>query len=116
VAVYNHLASLRSGTCNTGSDNECVKAHLEKLNEVLTGQAVCAAGFLEDALELCLTDAVLGTKTLLLAKTNGVVRVRLALGATVLTRRIGALFEVLGCLGREGNSQRARQAGLAAGT
>jgi hypothetical protein len=47
---------------------------------------------LEGLAKLCLTDAVLGAKTLLLAKTNGVVAVSLLLSAAVLTWSIWALF------------------------
>jgi hypothetical protein len=116
VTVHNHLTRLCRGAGNSRANDQCVETHFEELNQVLTGQALSAAGFLEDALELRLTNAVLGAKTLLLAKTHGVVGVGLTLGAPVLTRRVGTLFEVLGCLGREWNSQRTREAGFTAGT
>jgi hypothetical protein len=116
VTVDNHLACLRGGASDSRTHDERIKTHFEEFDQVLTGQARSAAGFLEDALELCLTNTVLGAQTLLLAKTNGVVRVCLSLGAPMLTRSIGTLLKVLGGLGREGDSQRTRQAGLTAGT
>jgi hypothetical protein len=116
VTVNNHLTGLSRGAGNAGTNNQGIETHLKKLNQVLTSQALGTTGLLEDALELCLTDAVLGAKTLLLTKTDRVVRVGLALGATVLARSIGTLLEVLGCLRGERNAQSARQAGFTAGT
>jgi len=116
VTVHNHLTRLRRRTGDAGTNNQSVETHLEELDQVLTGQSLGTASFLEDAFELSLANAVLSTEALLLAKTHGVVRVGLALSAPVLTRRIGTFFEVLSSLGREGNAQSTREAGLAAGT
>jgi len=75
-----------------------------------------ATRLLELDLQLGFADAVLGAKTLLLAKTDGVVAVGLALGAAVLTRSVRTLLEVARGLRGQCNAQRARQACLAAGT
>src|SRR5690606_41428127 len=89
-AVHDHLAGLRGGAGDRGTNQDRVETHLEQLDQVLTGQALGATSFLEDDLELGLADAVLGTQALLLAKTNSVVTVGLALGAAVLSRRVRA--------------------------
>jgi hypothetical protein len=112
VAVHHHLTRLCRGACNSRAHDECVKAHFKKLDEVLTGQAGRLTGLLEDATQLRLTNAILGTKSLLFAKANGIVRISLALCAPVLAGSIGTLFEVLGCLGGQGNTQSPREAGL----
>jgi hypothetical protein len=116
VAVHDHLARLRRGAGDGRAHDDRVETHLEELDEVLTGQALRAAGLVEDDAELGLADAVLGAETLLLAEADGVVAVGLALGAAVLSRRVRTLLEVLGCLRRERNAQSARQAGLATAT
>jgi hypothetical protein len=116
VTVHNQLTGLCRGACKTSAKDECIETHLEELNQVLTGQARLLASLLEDVAQLSLTDTVLGAKTLLLAQTNRVVGVSLTLSATVLTRSVGTLFEVLCCLRREGDAQGTRQAGLATGT
>jgi hypothetical protein len=116
VTVHNKLTSLSGRASETCAQDESVETHLEKLNEVLTGQTRLLACFLEDVTKLSLADTVLSAKTLLLTQTNGVVRVSLALGASVLTGSVGALLEVLSCLRREGDAQSTREAGLATGT
>ena len=73
VAVHDELAGLRDGAGEAGAEHEGVEAHLEQLDQVLTGQAVGAAGLVERDAELLLADAVLGAQTLLLAQTHGVV-------------------------------------------
>src|SRR5690606_29183225 len=88
--------------------------HLKQLDQVLTGQAVLAAGFVEDDDHLLLADAVLLTQTLLLTKADGVVAVGLALGAAVLARSVGTLLEVAGSLRGKRDAERAGQADLAA--
>ena len=95
------------------ADDDRVEAHLEQLDQVLTGQSLRAAGLIEDDAELLLADAVLGAETLLLAQPDGVVAVGLALGATVLAGSVRALLEVLGRLRRERDAQSAGEAGLA---
>jgi hypothetical protein len=92
VAVNDHLTGLSHGASKPGAQNKRIEAHFEKLDQVLTGQALALAGLFEDATQLCFTDAVLGPQALLLAKTHGVVTVGLALGASVLAGSIGALF------------------------
>ena len=74
-----------------GAQDQGVQTHLEKLNQVLTGQASSAASFFEGAAQLRLTDAVLGAQTLLLLQTNGVVGVLATAGAAVLAGAVGAL-------------------------
>jgi hypothetical protein len=106
VTVHDHLTRLRRGASETSAKYESVKTHLKELNKVLTRQARLLACLLEDIAKLCFTDAVLGTKALLLTQTNCVVRVGLTLRATVLTRSIGTLFEVLCRFRRQGNAQR----------
>jgi len=61
VAVHDHLASLRRGARNGRSDDEGVEAHLQLLDQVLTGQTSSPTGLFELDLELGLADAVLGT-------------------------------------------------------
>jgi len=116
VTVHNKLTSLSGRASKACAQNESVKTHFEKLNEVLTGQTGLLASFLEHVTKLSLTNAVLSAKTLLLAQTNCIVRVGLTLGASVFTGSVGALLEVLGCLRREGDAQSTREAGLATGT
>ena len=60
VTVNDQLASLRGCTRNGGANENCVETHLEELNQVLTGQACAAAGFLERDLHLRFADTVLG--------------------------------------------------------
>ena len=114
--MHDHLARLRHGASKTGAQYECVKAHLQQLNQILTGQALGLTGFFEDPTKLRLADSILGTKTLLLTKTHGVVAISLALSAPVLAGSIGALLKIFGCFWRERNAQRTRQSGLASGT
>ena len=76
VTVHDHLAGLRGGAGEAGTQHEGVETHLEQLDQVLTGQALGAAGLFEGDLQLLLADAVLGAQTLLLAQTNGVVASR----------------------------------------
>jgi uncharacterized protein YecA (UPF0149 family) len=59
VTVHNELTSLSGGTCKTCTQNECVKTHFEKLNQVFTGQTLGLASFLEDVAKLSFTDTVL---------------------------------------------------------
>jgi hypothetical protein len=92
VTVNNHLSRLRLRASEARTKYQRVETHLEQLDQVLTGQAVGATGFLEYAAKLCLANAVLSAEALLLTKTNGVVTVCLALGAAVLTRSVGALL------------------------
>ena len=114
VAVHDELAGLRGGAGEAGTQHEGVQTHLEQLDQVLTGQAVGAAGLVERDAHLLLADAVLGAQTLLLAEADGVVAVLLALGAAVLTGSVGTLLEVLGGLRGERDAERAGEAGLAA--
>ena len=60
VTVNDELASLSRGASDRGTDEDRVETHLEQLDQVLTGQAGAAAGFLEHDLHLCFADAVLG--------------------------------------------------------
>ena len=73
--------------------------------ERLAGSSLGGRVFFEGDAKLLLADAVLGTQTLLFAQTNGVVRVGLALGATVLAGSVRTLFEVLGRLRGQGDAQ-----------
>src|SRR5690606_871522 len=98
VAVNDLLTSLRGRAGKPGTNNASVETHLEKLDEVLTRQALRAAGFLEDNAKLSLTDAVLGAQALLRAQSNSVVAVGLASSAAVLTRGVRTLLKVLGRL------------------
>ncbi|CAB4562225.1 unannotated protein [freshwater metagenome] len=116
VAVNNHLPRLGLRASEARTKYQRVEAHLEQLDQVLAGQAVGATGFLEYAAKLCFANAVLSAEALLLAKTNGVVTVCLALGAAVLTRSVRTLLEVLGGLWGQRDAERTAQAGLAAGT
>src|SRR5690606_31038167 len=110
VAVNDLLTGLRRRAGKAGTNDERVEAHLEKLDEVLTRQALRAAGFLEDNAKLSLTDAVLGPQTLLLAQTHRVVAVGLAASAAVLTRGVRTLLKVLGCLRSKGEAEGPREA------
>src|SRR6478735_11409455 len=47
VAVHDELAGLRRGAGETGAQHESVETHLEELDQVLTGQTLLAAGFVE---------------------------------------------------------------------
>ena len=80
VAVNDHLTGLLDGAGEAGAQDQGVQTHLEKLNQVLTGQASSAASFFEGAAQLRLTDAVLGAQTLLFLQTNGVVGILAAAG------------------------------------
>ena len=108
--------SLSSRASDGRTNEDRVETHLELLDEILTGQAGRLARLLELDLELRLADAVLGAQTLLLAQADRVVAVLLALGASVLTGSVRALLEVLRRLGRQGDAERAGEAGLAAST
>jgi hypothetical protein len=92
VAVHNHLTSLCDGAGEACTKHEGVEAHLQKLNQVLTGQAIGTLCLSEGLAELCLADTVLGAKTLLLAQTDGEVAVSLLAGAAVLTRSVWTLL------------------------
>ena len=85
VAVDDDLAGLGDGAGEARAQDEGVQAHLEQLDEGLTGQALAATGLLEDALKLGLADAVLGAQALLLLEADGVVGLGAAAGAAVLT-------------------------------
>jgi hypothetical protein len=61
VTVHNQLTCLSCGTCETCTEYECVETHLEKLNQVFTGQTLGLASFLENVAELCFADTVLST-------------------------------------------------------
>src|SRR6478735_6549610 len=114
VAVHDELTRLRRGAGEARTEHEGVETHLEQLDEVLTRQAVLAAGLVERVAHLLLADAVLLAQTLLLAEADGVVTVLLALGAAVLTRSVRTLLEVLGGLGRQRDAERAGESDLAA--
>src|SRR5690606_20494299 len=114
VTVHDELTGLGGGAGEAGTEHEGVEPHLEELDQVLTGQALGAARLVEDDAELLLADAVLLAQTLLLARSDGVVAVGLALGAAVLTRSVGTLLVVLGGLRGEGDAERTGQAYLAA--
>ncbi len=114
VAVHDELAGLGGRAGEAGAEHERVETHLEQLDQVLTGQALGTAGLGERDLDLRLADAVLGAQALLLAQTDRVVAVLLALGAAVLAGGVRALLEELDRLRREGDAQRAGEAGLAA--
>jgi len=116
VAVNDQLTSLSGRAGKAGANDKGIETHFEELDQVLTGQALRATSFLEDNLQLSFADTVLGTKTLLLPKTNCVVRVGLALGAAVLTGSVWTLLQVLSCLGGQSDAEGTRQTGLAAGT
>jgi hypothetical protein len=116
VAVNYKLTSLSSGASETCTQNQSVKTHLEKLNQVFTGQTLGLASFLENVAQLCFTDTVLSAETLLLTQTNCVVRVSLALGAAVLTWCVGTLLQVLCCLRGQCDAESTRKTGLATGT
>ena len=115
VAVDHVLAGLGDGAGDPGAQNEGVQAHLEQLDEGLTGQALAATGLLEDALELGLADAVLGAQALLLLEADGVVGLGAAAGAAVLTGAVGAALEVAHGLGGQRDAEGAGEAHLAAG-
>jgi hypothetical protein len=85
---HDELARLRVVRAKPERSTRGVETHLEQLDQVLTGQALRAAGLVEDDAQLLLADAVLLAQTLLLAQTDGVVAVGLALGAAVLTRSV----------------------------
>src|SRR5690606_3786454 len=106
---------LRRRAREARAEHEGVEAHLEQLDEVLTGQAGLAAGLFERNAQLLLAQAVLGAKTLLLAQADGVVGVLLATRAAVLAGRVGALLEGAGGLRGEGDAEGAREAHLRAG-
>ncbi len=89
MTVHDELAGLRDRAGEAGTEHEGVETHLEEFDEVLTGLAVGALGLVVGDAELLLADAVLGPETLLLAETDGVVAVLLALGAAVLTGSVG---------------------------
>ena len=99
VTVDDHLTGLLDGAGEAGTQDQGVQAHLEQLDQVLTGQAGGAAGLFEGATQLRLTDAVLGAQTLLFLQTNGVVGVLATAGAAVLAGAVGALLEVADGLG-----------------
>src|SRR5690606_33085790 len=113
VAVHDELTGLRRGTGEAGAEHERVEAHLEELDEVLTGQARLTTGLVEDDAQLLLTDAVLLAQTLLLAQTHRVVAVGLALGAAVLAGSVGTLLEVAGGLRSQRDAEGAGEADLA---
>src|SRR5690606_31180656 len=113
VAVHDELAGLGRGAGEAGAQHERVEAHLEQLDEILTGQARLTTGLVEDDAQLLLADAVLLAQTLLLAQTHRVVAVGLALGAAVLAGSVGTLLEVAGGLRSERDAEGAGEADLA---
>src|SRR5690606_19187380 len=115
VTVHDLLTGLRGRAGEACANHKGVEAHLEQLDEVLTGETVGATRLVEDDAKLRLTDAVLGAQTLLLAQTNGVVTVGLAARAAVLSRGVGAHLEVLGRLRGGAEAGSPREAGRAAG-
>ena len=115
VTVNHNLASLGDGPGDARAQHQGVQAHLEQLDQGLTGQPLLTPGLLEDALQLRLPDAVLSAQALLLLQTDGVVGFGTTTGATVLARTVGALLEVAHGLGGERNAEGAGQAHLAAG-
>jgi hypothetical protein len=116
VTVNNHLTRLSLSASEARAKYQGVETHLEQLDQVLTGQAVGAPGFLEYTTKLCFANAILSAEALLLTKTNSIVTVCLALGASVLTRSVRTLLQVLGGLRGQWDAERTAQAGLAAGT
>src|SRR5690606_10427607 len=114
VAVHDELARLRRRAGEARTQHERVETHLEELDEVLTRQALGAVRLVEGDAQLLLADAVLLTQTLLLAQTDGVVAVGLALCATVLAGAVRALLEVARSLRRQRDPERTRQTDLAA--
>jgi hypothetical protein len=59
VTVHNQLTCLSGGASKTCTQNERVKTHLEKLNQVLTSKTLGLTSFLEDVAQLCFADTVL---------------------------------------------------------
>ena len=116
VTVHDELAGLLDGAGEASAQDEGVEAHLEQLDQVLTGQAGGATGLFEGAAQLRLTDTVLRAQTLLFLQTNGVVGVLAATGAAVLTGTVGALLEVADGLGGQSQTEGAGLAHLLAGT
>ena len=96
VAVDDHLASLSGRAGKACAEHECVEAHLEELNEVLTGEACGTASLFEDDAKLLLAETVLGAQTLLLAQTHCEVGVGLAARAAVLAGSVGTLLHRAG--------------------
>jgi hypothetical protein len=77
-----------------GAVQHVVEAQLEQDEQVLTGPALLPVGLLVVAAELLLEHAVVVAGLLLLAELEQVLRL-LDAAAAVLTRRVGALLEVL---------------------
>ena len=115
MTVNHNLASLGDGPGEARAKHQGVQAHLEQLNQGLTGQPLLTPGLLEDALQLRLPDAVLSAQALLLLQADGVIGFGATTGPTVLARTVGALLEVAHGLGGERNAEGAGQAHLAAG-
>jgi hypothetical protein len=59
VTVHNQLTSLSGGASKTCTKNESIETHLEKLNQVLTGQTLGLASFLEYVAQLSFANTVL---------------------------------------------------------
>src|SRR5690606_4660830 len=73
VTVRHGLAGLGDRATEAGAQHERVEAHLEQLDQRLTGQVRLAAGLVERAAQLGLAQPVLSAQTLLLLETDRVV-------------------------------------------
>jgi ribosomal 50S subunit-recycling heat shock protein len=90
--VPDELAGVAAGPGEAGTVDDVVQAALEQLEEVVTGLAAAAAGFLVVADELLLEDAVGVASLLLLAKLQQVLAL-LDAAAAVLAGGVGTLLE-----------------------
>lgn len=107
VAVDDHLAGLVDGAGDARTQDQGVETALELDDQRLARLALGLTGAVVGARHLALADVVLRTQTLLLEQTDLVVRVLLAATA-VLARRVGAGFEVLDSLRRQGDAEGTR--------
>src|SRR5690606_1141437 len=94
VAVGHELAGGEDGRDELGAVDECVQARFEQADQVFTGVALAAAGFVIETAEALLGDrAVVALQLLLGAQLQTVVR-ELALAAlTMLAGAIGTGIE-----------------------
>jgi hypothetical protein len=92
VTVDDHLPGLRGCARNASAQHQSIEAHFQELDQVFTGQALRFAGLFEYPAKLSFANTVLSPQTLFLTQPNGIVTIGFALGATVLTGSIRALF------------------------
>ena len=72
VAVANHLAGLRAGGAEAHAVNDVVQAALQHVEHVLAGDALHAAGLLEQIAELVFEQLIIAAGLLLFAKLQAV--------------------------------------------